>query len=520
MAYRRTPVITKKDQAAYERLIGYRSNWCGFITDVLGLPEKYLWPKMRAIVESVQNNQLTAVRAGHSVSKTFGAGRIVVTFKTLYQPSTVITTAPSDNQVRNQLWREIHAAHAGSKMSLGGNMTALQWDVKPSRAVMATLDPAMRELWEKNFAIGFSTSPDTVTEYSSKAQGWHNEWVFIVIDEMAGVMPQITRTIMDSLVTNERVKVLALGNPTDATGEFARICEPGSGWNVIPVSVLDTPNYQEGVEVIPGVAGRAYEQLIRDTYGVDSNEYKVRVLGEFPTYTEGTFWGSRLAQAERDGRVGFVPWRENAKVYTFWDLGDMYTAILFVQLIGKEFRLFDFFYDNSGIGLPGYAKVLAAKPYIYQDHWTGPDILGSNRKSAATGRTLLDDAALLGIHFRVVEPHRFEDGIEAVRSLWPQMWIDKAHCADFLTACRNYKLRKNERLSSQDKPAYFNDPVKDWTCHPMDALRHAAMAYRYQMVVDGVQIGYPYPMLVADEEGDASRTWNAMTDGLLAGSRR
>ncbi len=489
--------ISKRDEQAYADWIAYQQDPCGFMVDILGMRPEYLWPKMREVAESVRDKQLTLVLAGHSVSKTYGAGRLVVWFKSVFQPSTVITTAPSDNLVSNQLWREIHAAYAGSKVRLGGNMTSLMWDFKPSKSVLASLEPSERELWEKNFAIGFSTSPDTVTEHATKMHGWHNKYVFILLDECFAIMPQIWRAVMDGLVTNERVKVLAIGNPTDPNCEAAEACKPGSGWNVINISVTDTPNFKEGRELIPSVAGREYEERMAKQYGVGSNDYKIRVLGQLPEYSEGTFWGSRLAKAEKEDRVGFYPPIENVKVYTAWDLGKIYTAILFIQLIRDEVRVIDFFYDNTGIGLPGYAKVLQTKPYIYAEHWTGPDILGSNRKSESTGRAVMDDAALLGIHFRVVEKHFFADGLEAVRDLWPKIRIHKDLCQDFITACRNYKLKKNERLSTASHTEYFEDPVKDWTRHPMDALRHFAWAYRYQIMVDGLLVGYPQPLPAA-----------------------
>jgi hypothetical protein len=116
--------------------------------------------------------------------KTFSLGRVIVPwYKMCFQPSTVVTTAPSDNLVKNQLWREIHAAFSGAKVPLGGKMNTLEWNVKPSQEVLDNLPPEAREQWEKNFAIGFSTSPDSSAEHATKMQGWHNEHVLVVIDE-------------------------------------------------------------------------------------------------------------------------------------------------------------------------------------------------------------------------------------------------------------------------------------------------------------------------------------------------
>ena len=106
----------------------------------------------------------------------------------------------------------------------------------------------------------------------------------------------------------------------------------------------------------------------------------------------------------------------------------------------------------------------------------------------------MDTAAQLGIHFRIVESHRFNDGIEAVRSIFPKLRINSQRCRELIEAVKRYKLRKNEALSTEDRTVYYKDPVKDATCHPADALRHLAIPYRYQLVINHQRIGYPQPI--------------------------
>lgn len=498
----------------------YRQDPKGFITTCLDVKPEYFWSKMEEVANSVRDNQLTAVPACHFVSKTFGAGRITNWFKSCFNPSTVITTAPSDNLVRNQLWKEIHASYSGAKVELGGKMTSLMWNCKPSPLILEALEPDQRALWEKNFALGFSTSPDTATEYATKAHGWHNTWFLFVIDEAGDVHKSIWKTAVEGLLVNERCKILAIGNPTDPTSYFYKICQPGSGWNVIHIAVTDTPNYKEGREVIPNVAGRDYYNQMKKRYGENSNTFKVRVLGQFPEWLEGTFFGSKMAEAERDGYIGDYPWEETAQVYTFADYGDIYTAILFVQFIQDTIRVIDFYYDNSGLGVPVYCKVMDSKPYIYskrQGHWAGPDLdpeIGSNRKSLATGKTLVDEFAQLGYGMSIVTKHSFNDGIQDVRAIFPKLRINRRKCKDFETAVKTYRLKKNEALSTDDKPAYHNEPVKDWTRHVADALRHLARAYRWQLVIDGQRIGYPNPIPAnIDIESDPYGGFNPLNFG-------
>jgi hypothetical protein len=490
----------------YDQFIGYQADPVGFYIDVLGMAEESVWSKMREVAESVRDNQLTAVPAGHSVSKTYGAGRLAVWFKTVFQPSTVITTAPSDNQVRGQLWREIHAAYSGSRVPLGGSMNLLQWDLKPEQAILDSLPPECRQDWEKNFAIGFSTSPDSLTEHATKMQGWHNEWLLVIIDEACGIMPQIWRTIMEGLVTNERVKVLAIGNATDPNSEFAQTLKDPD-WHVVRISCLDTPNYKENREVIRGLADRKYVERIKARYGVQSNEFKIRVLGEFPTFKEGTYYGYEVSKARDKGQFGpEYTYDPTAKVHGFWDLGDVHTVGLFVQFRNSRIRLIDCYYDNKGRGLPEYVRAVDAKDYIWaKPHYAGPDLTRSNKKSMQTGLATRDVAAGLGMDIAAIPPHQFNDGIEAVRSIWPILDINSELCSEAIDAFGGYGKRKNERLSTEDKPVYYNEPTNTWHKHWADALRHLAIYYRY-MTEEGF-IGY-----ATDEPQEASAKWDEHID--------
>jgi hypothetical protein len=497
--------ITEIEQI-YRMLMDYRSDPIGFLHNILGIPKLYIWFKMREILESVRDNQFTAVRAGHSVSKTFTSGRVVPWFKTCFQPSTVITSAPSDNQVRNQLWREVHSSCAGSKIRLGGKLTTLGWDMKPSDAVLKTLEPEQRKLWEKNFAIGFSTSADTATEHATKMQGWHNEWLLVILDEACGIMPQIWRTIMEGLIIDDQCKVLAIGNPTDPECEFAKACQSSDiekmegnetyisdeGWNVITVAATDTPNYKQDIKVIPGLAGRDYVKRIVEKYGENGDGTRIRVKGLFPTRKEGTYYGHQVAAARREKRIDRFPWDNSAPVFTISDTGDMFTATLFVQFIRERIRIIDDYWDNEGLGIPNWCKVCQSKPYVYRGHFVGPELAYGTAGRQQTGRSTIDIAAENGFHLEPVVKHTFDNGIEAGRSIWGLIDVNKDTCKTYIMAASGYGKKKNQALSTDEETVFHDQPAKTWHRHMMDAHRHLAIAYRYMAIGDEF-LGMPAP---------------------------
>jgi hypothetical protein len=183
----------------------------------------------------------------------------------------VITTAPTNTQVEEILWREIHTAHRNAKIPLGGKLTATQLDLQDSV-------PGKSIKW---FAFGFSTRKDTVQENATKMQGFHNDYVLIVFDEADGIEPAIWKSV-DGLLTSENAKFVAIGNPMRPTGEFAD-CFSSKNYRHVTISVKDTPNFIEGREVIPGISGRKYEEDMRIKWGENSDMYRSRVLGQIPT---------------------------------------------------------------------------------------------------------------------------------------------------------------------------------------------------------------------------------------------
>jgi hypothetical protein len=258
------------------------------------------------------------------------------------------------------------------------------------------------------------------------------------------------------------------------------------GYYVITISGKDTPNYQQRKRVIPGLAGYDFVKRIEKKYGPNGDGTRYRVLGLFPTHKEGTYFGEKLAKAKKEGRVGDYQWDETEKVHTFSDTGDRWTFTVFVQFIAGQVRIIDDYWDNDGQGLPAWAKALQSKPYVYGEHFGGPELQSGSPGKFQTGQTTLDLAAGLGFHIRPLIKHSFRDGIEAARNIWSKIVINKAHCATFIKAAAGYGKKKNAALSTDEETVYHDSPAKTWHRHPMDALRHLAMAFKYMTIGEDI----------------------------------
>jgi hypothetical protein len=462
-----------------EAMAEYRTDPIGFMTSFLDVRPEHVWPKMEEVCTSVVNHPRTVVKAGHSVSKTYTAARLVLWFLYAHYPkATVITTAPGATQVEGVLWREIRESHENSRVALGGAMTLTKLD-----------------LGAKWFAVGFATKADTVTQQATRFQGWHNDYVFVVFDEAAAIMPQIWEAA-ETLLIEPQHRFLGIGNPTSPVGEFVN-CFENELYHGITISALDTPNYQEGRRVIPGLAGREFEARYRERYGVDSPIYQSRVLGNIPEYAEGIIFGREMSKVKQEHRIGEVPYDPAYQVYTAWDIGSRLTgptnAIWFVQLVGQEIRLIDFISDVNR-GLDHFSREIKSRPYTYGAHFGGPDL---NQASSQTGQTTIEFSRQLGIPLRPVRPHRVEDGIQAARSIMNRCWFDKK-CRIGIEALCQYHRKKNEQLSTLDRPTFHPEPAHDWSSHPADGFRHIAMAYRQGMIRNQMEYEEDEDMRFAD----------------------
>jgi hypothetical protein len=199
---------------------------------------------------------------------------------------------------------------------------------------------------------------------------------------------------------------------------------------------------------------------------------------------EGAYYAAYVATLRRKGYIGTVEVHEGAPVYTFWDLGvSDSTAIWFVQFIGAEIRVVDY-YEHNGEGLAHYAKLLRDKGYLYGEHFGPPDI---EQREKSTGRSVRDFAKTLKLNFRVVQVHKIEDRIEATRQCLPHCRISDR--LDYgIEVLEHYRRKTNDALSTEERPVFQDTPLHDWASHGADAFGYMAMQWRFG-TIGGQYIG-------------------------------
>jgi phage terminase large subunit len=228
-----------------------------FVTDVLGATPE---PWQVEALEAVGRHDRVSIRSGHGVGKTTLQAWLVLWFLLTRKNCKVPVAANSQDQLRDTIWPEIAKWHRQLPQALKAMI-----DVQAERVVVVQ-DP------EAAFAVRRTASKDN----PEALQGFHAEHLLFLIDEASGIPDVVFEVGMGALSTTG-AKVLMAGNPTRTSGFFYDTHHSlRNRWHTMHVSCLDVPRAQGHIDDI------------RAKYGDNSNAWRVRVLGEFPTADDET----------------------------------------------------------------------------------------------------------------------------------------------------------------------------------------------------------------------------------------
>lgn len=192
--------------------------------------------------------------------------------------------------------------------------------------------------------------------------------------------------------------------------------------------------------------------------------------GQCKQAVEGAIFAEELRKAAEEQRLTKVPIQAGIPVHTFWDLGQSdNTAIWFVQIIGMEYRIIDY-YQASGHKLPHYIEILDKRAYKYGEHCLPHDAeheqMAANSSIKKQLLSAIQNNPKLGEVVRIVPriPKKAL-GIEAARAIFDQCVFDKEKTADGLQCLRHYAYARDEATGKVSK-----EPKHDIWSHGSDAF--------------------------------------------------
>ena len=282
----------------------------------------------------------------------------------------------------------------------------------------------------------------------------------VVADEMADFPASAWSNVIRPALADRRGSATFISTPK-GKNEFWKL------WD----EAQDDPNWFTAMLKASDTSILDQEELDEARRTMGDDRYEQEFECSFEAAIQGAYYAKEMKEATEDGRITRVPYDRAASVITAWDLGiGDSTAIWFAQFVGQEIRIIDY-YENSGVGLDHYAKVLLDKEYQYEQHILPHDV---KVKELGTGKSRLETLDALGIRNIEIAPKlAVEDGIQAARSLIPRCWFDESKCTRGIEALRQYRRDYDERLKT-----WRGRPLHDWTSHGADAFRYLAVGYK------------------------------------------
>lgn len=249
------------DQCAVSRI------W--FIKNVLKVEKIEPWQLEELEALDAGETKLS-IRSGHGVGKTAFCSWNALHFLLFRDDVKIIVTSPSLKQLTDGLIPELQKWIARLPKWM-----AMQLEI--------TSDRCTRKPNNKNNFISFRTARK---ENPEALAGVHAESVLIIVDEASGVDEVIYETGQGALSTVGAIAIL-IGNPTKPSGFFYQTHNELSDlWRTKKVSCSESSRVTED-----------YIKSQERTYGRDSREFKVRVLGEFPDSGENAVIPRRYVES-------------------------------------------------------------------------------------------------------------------------------------------------------------------------------------------------------------------------------
>lgn len=282
----------------------------------------------------------------------------------------------------------------------------------------------------------------------------------VVLDEPADFPANAWPSVIRPSLTDRKGKATFIGTPK-GKNEFWEIynnAQKNDNW-FCAMYKADETNILEKEEL----------EEAKQTMGED--RYAQEFMCSFEAAIQGAYYAQEMKTAKEENRVTSVPYDPSISVITSFDLGiGDSTAIWFAQFVGQEIHLIDY-YENSGVGLDHYAKVLHEKGYHYESHILPHDV---KVKELGTGKSRLETLDNLGVRNIEIAPKlSVDDGVQASRSMLNKCWFDKEKCERGIEALLQYRREFDEKLKS-----WRGRPLHDWTSHGADSFRYLAVGYR------------------------------------------
>lgn len=253
---------TESESSKAARRVAYPDDPVGFFREVLGWEP---WSLQRRIANAVVTERAVFAKKCHASGGTALMARLALWFLYAWpdDSTVVLTTAPTNRQVEELLWRELRAAFHGSTIALPGRLYEGKTKLNLSGS---------------QYILGFSAKD------AAGVPGFHAKRVLVLKDEAAGLDEQINNALESAFAGGATVRKVEMSQPLKASGQFYDAFNKDRALyknGLFSISYDQTPNFT-GEGDNQSLISPTWVEEKRQTWGEDSALYGVRVLANFP----------------------------------------------------------------------------------------------------------------------------------------------------------------------------------------------------------------------------------------------
>jgi len=150
----------------------------------------------------------------------------------------------------------------------------------------------------------FASLVTASVENKESLQGGHASTYVILVDEASGVSEEAFDILLATLSTGDGGRMVQVSNPVRSSGRFYQIFQSDKGrWNKLHFSAEDSPNVNP-----------EWIEEMRETYGEDSDLFRMRVLGQFPRVGISQFISAESVEDAISNKIELISYHNYPKV--------------------------------------------------------------------------------------------------------------------------------------------------------------------------------------------------------------
>ncbi len=196
-----------------------------------------------------------SVRSGHGTGKSCTIAWLVLWYLFCFKDAQIPCTAPTSDQMHDILWKELAIWHKKMPLEI---QAKYEWSTEYMRIVESP------QTWFARAKTARKESPEALA-------GVHGDHVMALVDEASGVAEEIFNTAEGAL-TGPNVLLILISNGTRLVGYFYESHHKDSrNWQTVHLNSEESP-----------IVDKSFVTRIIEKHGIDSDEYRVRVQGNFP----------------------------------------------------------------------------------------------------------------------------------------------------------------------------------------------------------------------------------------------